>query len=216
MGKRIVGVTPAALAAMSNYDWPGNVRGIENCVERAVIVARGSTIDVRDLSGDIFERDGRHDKLSRRRPNDLDAELARIEKSFILDALRETKGVQSRAARSPASRAQPVAPGQEARHLHHQARERRGTRDMSGRAKSTRERGAALPLGYSMLPRGQIATLVTYLEMTQRPAAREEGPRRRHHSISRTNSHATRCSILPLIGRSSGVSEKIGFGAHAS
>ena len=46
---------------------------------------------------------------------------------------------------------------------------------MSGRAKSTRERGAALPLGYSMLPRGQIATLVTYLEMTQRPAAREEG-----------------------------------------
>ena len=34
---------------------------------------------------------------------------------------------------------------------------------------------AALPLGYSMLPRGQIATLVTYLEMSQRPAAREEG-----------------------------------------
>lgn len=35
-----------------------------------------------------------------------------------------------------------------------------------------RRRRNALPLGYSMLPRGQIATLVTYLEMTQRPAAR--------------------------------------------
>ena len=34
---------------------------------------------------------------------------------------------------------------------------------------------AALPLGYSMLPRGQIATLVTYLEMSQRPATRDDG-----------------------------------------
>jgi GNAT superfamily N-acetyltransferase len=33
----------------------------------------------------------------------------------------------------------------------------------------------ALPLGYSMLPRGQIATLVTYLEMSQRPATRDDG-----------------------------------------
>ena len=35
------------------------------------------------------------------------------------------------------------------------------------------QRPGALPLGYSMLPRGQIATLVTYLEMRQRPALRE-------------------------------------------
>ena len=45
---------------------------------------------------------------------------------------------------------------------------------MSGPASPSLGR-AALPLGYSMLPRGQIATLVTYLEMSQRPAAREEG-----------------------------------------
>jgi GNAT superfamily N-acetyltransferase len=45
---------------------------------------------------------------------------------------------------------------------------------MSGAA-PPRQGRAALPLGYSMLPRGQIATLVTYLEMSQRPAAREEG-----------------------------------------
>jgi GNAT superfamily N-acetyltransferase len=45
---------------------------------------------------------------------------------------------------------------------------------MSGAA-PPRPGRAALPLGYSMLPRGQIATLVTYLEMTQRPTAREEG-----------------------------------------
>ncbi|MBV8764037.1 MAG: GNAT family N-acetyltransferase [Hyphomicrobiales bacterium] len=38
-----------------------------------------------------------------------------------------------------------------------------------------RQGRASLPLGYSMLPRGQIATLVTYLEMTQRPV-RESAP----------------------------------------
>jgi two-component system, NtrC family, response regulator AtoC len=99
IGKRIVGITPAALAAMTNYDWPGNIRELENCIERAVIVARGSTIDVPDLSRDLFDRGIRLDKQARRRPADLDAELARIEKSFILDALEQTHGVQSQAAR---------------------------------------------------------------------------------------------------------------------
>jgi DNA-binding NtrC family response regulator len=99
IGKRIVGVTPAALSAMADHDWPGNIRELENCVERAVIVARGSTIDVRDLPGDLFERGARRDRTPRRPPKDLEAELARIEKSFILDALRETHGVQSHAAK---------------------------------------------------------------------------------------------------------------------
>ncbi|MBV9590125.1 MAG: sigma-54-dependent Fis family transcriptional regulator [Hyphomicrobiales bacterium] len=100
IGKRVVGVTPAALAAMSNYHWPGNLRELQNCIERAVIVARGSTIDVTDLSRDLFEPGGaRSERAARRRTDDLDKELARIEKSFILDALRETNGVQSKAAR---------------------------------------------------------------------------------------------------------------------
>jgi two-component system, NtrC family, response regulator AtoC len=99
IGKRIVGVTPAALAAMANYHWPGNIRELENCIERAVIVARASTIDIPDLSRDLFDQGPRRDKYARRRPTDLDSELERIEKSFILDALHETQGVQSQAAK---------------------------------------------------------------------------------------------------------------------
>jgi transcriptional regulator with PAS, ATPase and Fis domain len=99
IGKRVVGVTPAALAAMSNYHWPGNLRELQNCIERAVIVARGSTIDVSDLPRDLFEPGARADRPTRRRTDDLDRELARIEKAFILEALRETNGVQSRAAK---------------------------------------------------------------------------------------------------------------------
>jgi transcriptional regulator with GAF, ATPase, and Fis domain len=99
IGKRIVGVTPAALTAMANYHWPGNIRELQNCMERAVIVARGSTIDIPDLPRDLFEQSARPARGTRARPDNLDEELARLEKTFILDALRETNGVQSKAAR---------------------------------------------------------------------------------------------------------------------
>jgi DNA-binding NtrC family response regulator len=99
IGKRVVGVTPAALSAMANYHWPGNIRELQNCIERAVIVARGSTIDVPDLPRDLFDQGARPEKAHRHRTDNLDEELARLEKSFILDALRETNGVQSKAAK---------------------------------------------------------------------------------------------------------------------
>jgi two-component system response regulator AtoC len=62
IGKRVVGVTPAALAAMSAYDWPGNLRELQNCVERAVIVARGSTVDVSDLPNGRSRHGARADR----------------------------------------------------------------------------------------------------------------------------------------------------------
>ncbi|MEB0151214.1 sigma-54-dependent Fis family transcriptional regulator, partial [Pseudomonas sp. CCC2.2] len=43
-GKRITGFSPSALQAMAQYSWPGNIRELQNCVERATIVANSSTI----------------------------------------------------------------------------------------------------------------------------------------------------------------------------
>jgi DNA-binding NtrC family response regulator len=97
IGKRVAGFSPAALAAMAGHDWPGNIRELHNCVERALIVAKTAQIDVRDLAQDLFEgprRAGR-DAL----PRDLDAELERIERDFIIEALRRSDGVQVKAAR---------------------------------------------------------------------------------------------------------------------
>lgn len=97
VGKRVTGFTPGALSAMANYSWPGNIRELQNCVERAVIVARSPIIDVPDLPRDLFEATTRlreRDTL----PSDLDAELRRIEKRFILEALRRTNGKQVQAA----------------------------------------------------------------------------------------------------------------------
>ncbi len=49
-GKRIPGITERALAALMNYDWPGNIRELENIIERGVIIAGNDThIDIPNL-----------------------------------------------------------------------------------------------------------------------------------------------------------------------
>ena len=97
MGKRASGFSPAALAAMTAYDWPGNIRELHNCIKRAVIVAKTPTIDVSDLPQDLFSTPRRSDRDAL--PRDLDAELERIERDFIIEALRRSDGVQVRAAK---------------------------------------------------------------------------------------------------------------------
>ncbi|POR51728.1 sigma-54-dependent transcriptional regulator [Bosea psychrotolerans] len=97
VGKRVIGFTPGALSAMSGYSWPGNIRELQNCVERAVIVAKSPTIDAPDLPRDLFDVPARQRELDDL-PHDLDAELEQIERRFIIEALRRTDGKQVQAA----------------------------------------------------------------------------------------------------------------------
>ena len=97
MGKRIAGFSPAALRAMSGYPWPGNIRELQNCIERAIIVAKQPLVDVGDLPQYLFDpRDGRAENGGP--PADLDQELERQERRYILQALDQTAGVQVKAA----------------------------------------------------------------------------------------------------------------------
>jgi two-component system NtrC family response regulator len=97
MAKKISGFTPAAEAAMAAYNWPGNIRELQNCVERAVIVSHGELIDVIHLPRYVFESVPR-ETSGIIVPADLDAEMANIERDIILEALRRTNGVQVKAA----------------------------------------------------------------------------------------------------------------------
>ena len=49
-GRNITGFTPAALEKLRAYDWPGNVRQLQNEIQRAVLMTDGDLIDVSDLS----------------------------------------------------------------------------------------------------------------------------------------------------------------------
>jgi DNA-binding NtrC family response regulator len=96
LGRPAPSFTEAALRAMGGYAWPGNVRELQNCIERAIIVAKGSQVDVADLPQDLFARSAERQAVGI--PSDLDAELERLERDFVLEALRRTGGVQVQAA----------------------------------------------------------------------------------------------------------------------
>jgi DNA-binding NtrC family response regulator/predicted hydrocarbon binding protein len=53
MGKDVQTVSADAMTLLVHYEWPGNVRELEHAIERGVIVARGTTITVRDLPREI-------------------------------------------------------------------------------------------------------------------------------------------------------------------
>ncbi|MGY4490151.1 sigma-54-dependent transcriptional regulator [Pseudomonas sp. TE3610] len=99
-GKRITGFSAQAMQSMLNYPWPGNIRELQNCVERATIVAQGTLIEQQDLPAYLFEPAvGQSDEVVPGGvPNDLDGKLAEVEKAWILAALQQTHGVQAAAA----------------------------------------------------------------------------------------------------------------------
>jgi DNA-binding NtrC family response regulator len=48
-GKRVAGFSDAAMLAMQQWPWPGNVRQLENVIERAVVLSPGERVELSDL-----------------------------------------------------------------------------------------------------------------------------------------------------------------------
>lgn len=55
-GREVEGFDSDAIAALQAYEWPGNVRQLENVVERAVLLARGNVLTVEDLPPELTGR----------------------------------------------------------------------------------------------------------------------------------------------------------------
>jgi nitrogen regulation protein NR(I) len=56
LGKRVEGLSADALAALRAYPWPGNIRELENVIERCVLFAEGPRIERDDLPGEVAGR----------------------------------------------------------------------------------------------------------------------------------------------------------------
>jgi DNA-binding NtrC family response regulator len=54
--KDVQAISADAMTALMNYHWPGNVRELEHAIERAVIVARGASIKVRELPPEVSQK----------------------------------------------------------------------------------------------------------------------------------------------------------------
>jgi formate hydrogenlyase transcriptional activator len=82
MGKTITHIQPEAMTALVKWAWPGNIRELENFIERAVILSRGSTLHV--LLAEL-------ERVEIPDPDGYTMEEA--EREHILQALREAKGM---------------------------------------------------------------------------------------------------------------------------
>lgn len=96
LGKCGMTFNAEAVRALSTYHWPGNIRELHNCVERSMISAQGSVIEVSDLPAYLFERPPVAEGHSF--PIELDKESAAFERRQIFAALKLAGGVQVRAA----------------------------------------------------------------------------------------------------------------------
>lgn len=97
-GKAIEGVSKEAMDRLMKYDYPGNVRELENAIERAVVLARGRWITTEDLPLSIRGAESEQDLVRRRRAGSLPEMVEQLEREAIADALERAGGVQSRAA----------------------------------------------------------------------------------------------------------------------
>jgi two-component system NtrC family response regulator len=100
LNKETPTLSPEAMTVIMDYPWPGNIRELENMLERAVILASGSLIRVEDLPLQPKGQTSQDWSADRIIPPGLKLNevLEMVEKKMILDALSKTSHVQSHAA----------------------------------------------------------------------------------------------------------------------
>ena len=94
-GRGIKGCTRDAMAGMLAYDWPGNVREIENALEHAFVVCQGHEITSFDLPSELRDLDPR----SFRQPRRIGPHDDREEPDAIVEALEECNWNRTQAAK---------------------------------------------------------------------------------------------------------------------
>lgn len=100
-GKEALTVSKEAMDLLLKYNYPGNIRELENIIERSVVLARANVITSKDLPINLKTPVSEQDCFSDLGETEsLEDRIEKIEKEFILKALEKFKGNQSKAAES--------------------------------------------------------------------------------------------------------------------
>ena len=94
--RKVKGFTPKAMDLLMRYDWPGNIRELENVVERGVIMMRGDFITPDEFPGALKNLDPEYEQISAESLSGKS--IKEMEKAMIMRTLRETDGNRTRAA----------------------------------------------------------------------------------------------------------------------
>ncbi|MHC4436454.1 MAG: sigma-54-dependent transcriptional regulator [Planctomycetota bacterium] len=98
VGSKVTGITDAALTALSNHDWPGNVRQLRNTIRTMVVMCDRDRLDTQDIPPEIAQK--RQLLAGSQAPAALgDVSLNELEKQAIEETLAKTKGNREKAAK---------------------------------------------------------------------------------------------------------------------
>ena len=97
-GSSVAGITEAALTVLGNYDWPGNIRQLRNCIRTMIVMCDRDKLDVQDVPPEIAQV--RQLAPPAQTPSGLGAvSLNELEKQAIIDTLAKTKNNREKAAK---------------------------------------------------------------------------------------------------------------------
>jgi len=87
-------ITPEALEALESYLWPGNIRELQNLMERLVVLNRGTTIHLSDLPQEVTSQ-----QTQRSMTVPIGVPLKEVERQLFAETLKSTKGDKKLAAK---------------------------------------------------------------------------------------------------------------------
>ncbi len=97
--KKVKEFSPAALKLLMDFSWPGNVRQLQNVVERSVIMAMANVIEPEHLPEDIRPRSGSGSQLSDQSEFSIKKATSQLERRLIQSALEKVAGNRTKAAK---------------------------------------------------------------------------------------------------------------------
>ncbi len=98
VGSKVAGITDAAQTALSNYEWPGNIRQLRNCIRTMVVMSDRDQLDVADIPPEIAQR-RQLAAGSRVAAGLAGVSLNELEKQAIVETLARTGNNREKAAK---------------------------------------------------------------------------------------------------------------------
>jgi formate hydrogenlyase transcriptional activator len=92
LGKTLTGISPAATQKLLSYSWPGNIRELQNLIERALILSNGPILDLEGDLNNVSTSPVLSDPVTEVDHSTLQT-LQEVERTHILKVLEQTHGV---------------------------------------------------------------------------------------------------------------------------